>query len=138
MPRFVPAWFTPAERQYKGERCGGVHILVSDWKAARAWYREKLGLQETFVVEDGGWAEFAGPSGVVIGLNSLWGEAHPGAGGVTMVFGVNDILAARADLEGKGVTFLGENEEVPGMVKLARFQDPDGNVMMLAESVAQP
>ena len=115
-----------------------VSVLVSDWQASRTWYREKLGLEEGMVVEDGGWAEFAGPAGVIIGLNSLWGEPHPGPGGVTMVFGVDDIAASRAELEGKGVTFLGENEEVPEMVKLARFQDPDGNVMMLAESLVQP
>ena len=115
-----------------------VAVLVSDWNAARTWYKEKLGLQEGLVVEDGGWAEFAGPSGVTIGLNSLWGEPHPGPGGVSMVFGVADIEAARGQLEGKGVAFLGETEEVPGMVKLARFQDPDGNVMMLAQNLMQP
>jgi uncharacterized protein YbbC (DUF1343 family)/CubicO group peptidase (beta-lactamase class C family) len=31
--RFVPIWFTPTERQYKGERCGGVQILITDWNA---------------------------------------------------------------------------------------------------------
>jgi uncharacterized protein YbbC (DUF1343 family) len=29
--RFVPIWFVPKERQYAGERCGGVQILISDW-----------------------------------------------------------------------------------------------------------
>jgi uncharacterized protein YbbC (DUF1343 family)/CubicO group peptidase (beta-lactamase class C family) len=28
---FVPIYFTPRERQYKGERCGGVQILITDW-----------------------------------------------------------------------------------------------------------
>ena len=27
----MPIWFTPTERQYKGERCGGVQILITDW-----------------------------------------------------------------------------------------------------------
>lgn len=27
---FVPIYFTPRERQYKGERCGGVQILITD------------------------------------------------------------------------------------------------------------
>ena len=31
--RFVPIEFVPTERQYKGERCGGVQILVVDWSA---------------------------------------------------------------------------------------------------------
>jgi uncharacterized protein YbbC (DUF1343 family) len=29
--RFVPVYFTPRERQYGGERCGGVQILVTSW-----------------------------------------------------------------------------------------------------------
>jgi uncharacterized protein YbbC (DUF1343 family)/CubicO group peptidase (beta-lactamase class C family) len=31
--RFVPIWFTPTERQFKGERCGGVQIVITDWAA---------------------------------------------------------------------------------------------------------
>jgi CreA protein len=114
-----------------------VSVLVTDWKAARAWYREKLGLEEAFVVEESGWAEFAGPGGVSIGLNSLWGEPHPGTGGVTMVFAVADIESARAELEKDGVAFDGPTEELPGMVRLARFLDPDGNAMMLSQSLAE-
>ena len=29
--RFVPIRFTPRERQYAGQECGGVQILVTDW-----------------------------------------------------------------------------------------------------------
>jgi uncharacterized protein YbbC (DUF1343 family) len=29
--RFIPTEFVPSERQYKGERCGGVQILIVDW-----------------------------------------------------------------------------------------------------------
>jgi uncharacterized protein YbbC (DUF1343 family)/CubicO group peptidase (beta-lactamase class C family) len=32
--RFVPIRFTPAERQYAGQECGGVQILFTDWGAA--------------------------------------------------------------------------------------------------------
>ena len=30
--RFVPIRFTPRERQYAGRECGGVQILIDDWK----------------------------------------------------------------------------------------------------------
>src|SRR5262249_14796522 len=30
--KFVPIWFVPSERQYKGERCGGVQIVIDNWK----------------------------------------------------------------------------------------------------------
>jgi uncharacterized protein YbbC (DUF1343 family) len=29
--RFVPIYFTPRERQYAGQRCGGLQILVTNW-----------------------------------------------------------------------------------------------------------
>ena len=52
------------------------------------------------------------------------------------MFGVVDIDVARAELEGKGVRFDGDTIELPGMVKLASFFDPDGNRYMLAQSLA--
>ena len=31
--RFVPIRFSPSERQYAGEDCGGVYLIISDWDA---------------------------------------------------------------------------------------------------------
>jgi uncharacterized protein YbbC (DUF1343 family) len=31
--RFVPISFVPRERQYQGQTCGGVQILITDWKS---------------------------------------------------------------------------------------------------------
>ncbi len=115
-----------------------ISVAVADWNAARDWYREKLGLEEGFVVEEGGWAEFAVPGGAILGLNALNGEPHPGPGGTTLTLGVKNLDEARAALEAAGVQFLGDTEEMPGMVRLATFQDPDGNVMMLAQNLMQP
>jgi predicted enzyme related to lactoylglutathione lyase len=115
-----------------------ISVSVSDWEAARRWYAEKLGLQENFVTDEGRWAEFDGPGGVIIGLSDLRGEPHPGPGGVSLAFGVEDLHATRAQMEADGVEFLGPTEELPGMVRLAAFRDPDGNVMTLAQSLMQP
>jgi uncharacterized protein YbbC (DUF1343 family) len=30
--RFVPIRFVPRERQYQGQQCGGVQIVITDWK----------------------------------------------------------------------------------------------------------
>ena len=49
-----------------------IAVQVSDWLAARDWYRDVLGLEETFVVEEGGWAEFAGPLGVIVVPPTPW------------------------------------------------------------------
>ena len=54
-------------------------------------------------------------------------------GGATLTFGVVDIDSARAWLEAHDVKFDGEKTEVPGMVRLATFYDPDGNTFMLAQ-----
>jgi len=43
---------------------------------------------------------------------------------------VDDVEAARSDLETKGVEFLGETFDT-GVCKMAFFRDPDGNDLML-------
>jgi len=43
---------------------------------------------------------------------------------------VDDIEAARAELEAKGVTFFGETLDT-GVCHMAFFRDPDGNALML-------
>jgi len=43
---------------------------------------------------------------------------------------VDDVDRARADLEGKGVEFLGDTLDT-GVCKMAFFRDPDGNDLML-------
>jgi predicted enzyme related to lactoylglutathione lyase len=43
---------------------------------------------------------------------------------------VDDVEAARAELEGKGVTFAGETLDT-GVCRMAFFTDPDGNDLML-------
>lgn len=108
---------------------------VKDLDAAVNWYKDKLGFDVTFRVDEAGWAEVATPAeGISIGL----GQGEPGSGsdGSTPVFGVEDIDAARAELEARDVRFEGETVELPGMVKLATFFDLDGNSYMLAQSLA--
>ena len=70
--RFVPIWFVPRERQYKGERCGGVQILIVDWNAFDPM---KLGLALAVTLraplslgmEAGRYLAYAGRPGVVPG-----------------------------------------------------------------------
>lgn len=108
-------------------------IPVQDLDASLAWFADKLGFHEIFKVAEAGWAEVSTPAeGVTIGLNR---GAEGTGGGSTPVFGVEDIDAARAELEAKGVPFDGDTIELPGMVKLATFLDPDGNHYMFAQSL---
>jgi predicted enzyme related to lactoylglutathione lyase len=70
-----------------------------------------------------------------VGLSQV--EKPKVEGGPTLTWGVKDIEAARAELEGKGVKFDGETRVIPEMVKLATFFDPDGNHLMFYQSLAQ-
>ena len=108
---------------------------VADLDASIAWFKDVLGFEEVFKVAEAGWAEVSTPAeGVSIGLGQT-DEGVDGSGGSTPVFGVVDIDAARAELEAKGVRFAGETVELPGMVRLATFFDPDGNSYMFAQSL---
>lgn len=108
---------------------------VKDLDASIAWFKDVLGFEETFKVPEAGWAEVSTPTaGVSIGLGQ--NEEVDGRGGITPVFGVTDIDAARAELEGKDVKFDGDTIELPGMVRLATFFDPDGNSYMLAQTLS--
>lgn len=100
------------------------------------WFKEMLGFELVFKVEEAAWAEVTSPTaGVTIGLGV--NEEVATGGGTTPVFGVLDIEAARGELEGKGVRFDGDTLEIPEMVKLATFYDPDGNTYMLSEALGQ-
>ena len=108
---------------------------VSDIATSVQWFKDVLGFEEVFSAPEAGWAEVSSPvSGVTIGLGAT--EEVDGKGGTTPVFGVEDIVAAKAELEAKQVKFDGDIIEMPGMVKLATFFDPDGNSYMLAESLS--
>ena len=110
---------------------------VKDLDASIAWFRDVLGFEEIFKVAEAGWAEVSSPvEGVSIGLDQTDAEVE-GSGGSVPVFGVVDIEAARAELEAKGVGFAGDTVELPGMVKLATFFDPDGNRYMFAQSLLE-
>jgi len=105
---------------------------VSDLERSIAWYHDVLGFELIYKLDDWGWAELRSPlAGVNVGIGQAE-ELEP-RGGATLTFGVADIDAARAHLEAHDVGFDGETTEVPGMVRLATFYDPDGNTFMLAQ-----
>jgi catechol 2,3-dioxygenase-like lactoylglutathione lyase family enzyme len=109
---------------------------VKDLNQSLDWYKNNLGFEEQYKLEDMGWAEVKTPcSGVTMGLSQI--EDLKVEGGHTPVFGVKDIEATRAELEGNGVNFDGPIQTIEGVVKLTTFFDPDGNKMMFSQSLAQ-
>lgn len=111
-----------------------LEMSVTDMDKAVAWWQDTLGMTLAYRADEMGWAEIQLPTtGVTVGLNVNGPGA--GTGGATIVLGVADIEAARAELEGKGVAFPKPTEEIPGMVRLAEFSDPFGNRLTLAQSL---
>ena len=56
------------------------------------------------------------------------------AGNITPTFGVRDIDAAIAELRGQDVK-VEDWHEIPEMVRLSTFYDPDGTPWMLAQTL---
>lgn len=107
---------------------------MRDLGRALDWYTGVLGFELLYRLDEMGWAEVKTEvPGVNVGLSQV---ESPGVGaGPVPTFGVRDVDAARARLEGGGVRFDGETQVIPGMVKLATFFDPDGNAFMLYETL---
>ncbi len=109
-------------------------LNVKDMEKSLAWYQDVLGFKMLYKMEEMGWCELATHiDRVNIGLSQV--EDAGGKGGATMTFGVNDIDAARKELEGKNVRFDGPTQTIEGMVKLATFLDPDDNALMLFQEL---
>ena len=107
---------------------------VTDMEAAKRFYGEVLGLNKTFEMD--GWCEFNHADGSAsIGLNQLReGDEERGA---TVVLRVDDLARMQKELSSKGVKFEGDVHEVPGVVRIATFRDPDGNRLQLCQVLVQ-
>jgi catechol 2,3-dioxygenase-like lactoylglutathione lyase family enzyme len=109
-----------------------VFFNVDDVAKAVAFYRDTLGLPVTY--ESADWVELdAGNVTIALRRYGSGPEGRPELGvgeGATIVFEVDDIEAAKTELEGQGVKFIGGVFEY-GTVKLAAFEDLNGNVLQV-------
>jgi hypothetical protein len=101
-----------------------------------AFCRDLLGLPTRLL--EPGFAVFELPNGdlfEVFGADQTMNEfmTHPVAG-----FLVDDIVAARAEMEQKGIEFLGPIEGENDDYKWTHFRAPDGFVYELTYSAAHP
>ena len=109
---------------------------VTDMDRAIAWYRDVLGFELLYRLEDIAWCELrTGVERVNIGLGQR--EQAGGAGGATLTFGVTDIEAAKAELDRHGVRQDGPIRDIPDMVRLLTFFDPDDNALMFYQDLME-
>ncbi|MET0308568.1 MAG: VOC family protein [Sphingomonas sp.] len=110
-------------------------IHVTDLKRSIPWYRDVLGMTFLYQVDEIAWCEFSSAvANVNVGLSQV--ESVAAGGGAILTFGVTDIEAAKAALDTAGVRQDGPVQEVPGMVRLLTFYDPDGNALMFYEDLS--
>lgn len=110
---------------------------VSNLDASITWYQDVLGFKLLYKVDAMAWCELTSPvARVNVGLGEVEKKKQEG-GNATLVWGVRDIDSARKQLEALKVRFDGPTRIYEGMVKLATFYDPDGNTLMLYESLDQ-
>ena len=109
-----------------------VFFNVDDMEKSVAFYRDTLGLPVKYQSAD--WVEFdAGNVTIALRRYGSGPEGRPELGvgeGATIVFEVDDIEAAKSELEGQGVKFIGGVCEY-GTVKLAAIEDLNGNVLQI-------
>lgn len=109
------------------EKADFVAVPSTDWERTRVFYVETLGLR----ADERAQAEFwVGDQCFAIWEpERLGGTFAPQQNG-HIALRVDDIEAARSELEAKGVEFVGETFDT-GVCKMALFRDPDGNDLML-------
>jgi catechol 2,3-dioxygenase-like lactoylglutathione lyase family enzyme len=105
-----------------------VWYRVRDLAAARAFYQDVLGFDETFTDEDGRWSRLRRDDMEI----ALW-EAQGDEGGVASV-SVPDLRAEVERLRGQGVE-VGVILELHGQLRLVDVFDPDGNRIQLTEEI---
>jgi hypothetical protein len=82
-----------------------------------------------------GWCEMTSPvEKVNVGLSVV---ETPQPGGMTPTFGVQDIEAAKAFLEERGIRIDGDIVTIEGMVRLLTFYDPDDNALMFYQTIGE-
>lgn len=106
-----------------------VTVFVKDYPAALKFYGETLGLEHSVDYEKIPAGEFETGSLTlqVMDAAAIGREFAPS--GHPIALHVDDVAAARAELESKGVEFLAETID-SGVCHMAFFADPDGNALM--------
>jgi catechol 2,3-dioxygenase-like lactoylglutathione lyase family enzyme len=112
-------------------------VFVTDYPRAVEFYGGTLGLEQSknYGKIPGGEFETGNLTLQVLDAAAIGREFAPSTSPVALR--VEDVAAARAELEEAGVEFLGETMD-SGVCHQAPFKDPDGNVLILHRRYAPP
>jgi len=104
-----------------------VGVPSQDAERSRTFYGETLGLRSD---ERARFEFWAGDTCLAIWEPKRLGMEFSPQKNAHLALHVDDVEAARAELEGKGIEFAGEILDT-GVCHMAFFTDPDGNDLML-------
>ena len=108
-----------------------VSIPTQDLERAVEFYGTTLGLRRSMYKPEYNFAEFETGTVTLSVVNPekmKIGEFSPNQNHLALH--VEDVKAAREELEGRGVSFLGDTFDT-GVCHMAFLKDPDGNALML-------
>jgi predicted enzyme related to lactoylglutathione lyase len=113
-------------------KMSAVWYPVRDWEAAKAFYRDVLGLDQRRADDDAGWAAFAtgGPPLFLVRRPELAGM--PGGAVVTFLTEDLEALHDRVAAAGYRVEEVLQNS---GNLLIMTFYDPDGNRLEAAQII---
>jgi catechol 2,3-dioxygenase-like lactoylglutathione lyase family enzyme len=104
-----------------------VGIPSTDWTRSRDFYVGTLGLRPDEHAENEFWV---GDTCFSIWEPERFGLAFEATRNGIALLRVDDVAAARSELEAKGVSFVEETVDT-GVCHMATFEDPDGNRLVL-------
>ena len=108
-----------------------VSVPTQDLERAVAFYGTTLGLRRSMYKPERNFAEFeTGTVTLNVHDPKKMGIGDFSANANYLALHVEDVAAARATLEERGVTFGGDIFDT-GVCPMAFFHDPDGNALML-------
>ena len=109
------------------QRLDFLGVPTQDPERSRTFYRDVLGLRPD---EHSEWEQWAGDTCFCIWQPERIGMPFVAQKGDPWPLRADDVPKARAELEAKGVQFIGETLDT-GVCHMAFFADPDGNELML-------
>lgn len=123
-----------------------VRLLVTDYPACFRFYRDVISLEAAWGDENSGYADFkSGQTTIALfdqqEMASAIGATNNGANTtatdtVALIFAVENVDAAYAALQAKGVTFTAAPQDHPDWgIRTAHFRDPAGNLIEINQSL---
>ena len=116
-----------------------VYQHVTDFERAKKFYGEVLGWPTAYASDEVGWYEYGVDGQAHVAINHWRGPepVPPQPGGTVLTLTVDDVRTTDAWLRSKGVR-CDEVQEIPGVVTLGTFYDPEGNQIQFVSAAPPP